>query len=379
MRKPVPESPSSSSMNVLSRLLLAASGEGSASAEAQASEAEAKAALISKLKNMGRDEFEILTDLAQKNHVIVRGLHAFRELLLDDQHGAVQIEWAQSALGAEQARITRALQFLHRVCCAFEESGLDAMVIKSLDHWPDIGSDLDLYTDATPEQVMRLMKGRFNAQIMPRSWGDRLARKWNFLIPGLPEPVEIHAGRLGQTGEQHALARSLMRGSRRVFPGGCSFRTTSIPDRLMISTLQRMYRHFYFRLCDVVDTVALADGGGIDFEALRTPAEDAGIWAGVAAYLKIVSDYARSYRGRGLALPGFVTEAAHFGGSTLYFSRGFLRIPILPQAAELYGLQLVGVLGRGELHAGLRLGLLPWLATAAVVGQKLTGSDKGIW
>ena len=30
-------------------------------------------------------------------------------------------------------------------------------------------------------------------------------------------------------------------------------------DRLMISTLQRMYRHFYFRLCDIVDTAELAD------------------------------------------------------------------------------------------------------------------------
>ena len=27
----------------------------------------------------------------------------------------------------------------------------------------------------------------------------------------------------------------------------------------MISTLQRMYRHFYFRLCDIVDTAALSD------------------------------------------------------------------------------------------------------------------------
>jgi hypothetical protein len=37
------------------------------------------------------------------------------------------------------------------------------------------------------------------------------------------------------------------------------------------------------------------------------------------------------------------------------------------------------LLRKGELHNSARLGLLPWLATAAVVGQKLTGSDKGIW
>ncbi len=378
MRKPAQENISHSHMIILSRLLLTLGGERSAYAAAGASEATAKARLALELKNMRQDEFENLAGLAQANHVIVRGLDAFRELLRD-QRSAVQIEWAESTLEAERTRIARATHFLHQVYSAFPENGLDAMVIKSLDHWPDIGSDLDLYTDATPEEVMRLMTGRFQARIAPRSWGDCLARKWNFLIPGLPEPVEIHVGRLGQTGEQDALAGSLMRGSRITLLGGYSFRTTSVPDRLMISVLQRMYRHFYFRLCDIVDTVTLADTDGIDYEALRALAEDAGIWPGVAAYLKIVSDYAMSYRGRGLNLPGFVTEAAHFGGNEVYFSRGFLRVPILPRAAALYGRQLAGVLGRGELHNGVRLGLLPWLATAAVVGQKLTGSDKEIW
>jgi len=140
-----------------------------------------------------------------------------------------------------------------------------------------------------------------------------------------------------------------------------------------------MYRHFYFRLCDVVDTVELSDGGGIDYEQLRLLAEDAGIWEGVATYLKIVSDYAGNYRGAGLGMPAFVAEAAQFGGGEIYFGRGFLRVPILPQSAQLYGSQLAHVLRRGELQNGARLGLLPWLATAAVVGQKLTGSDKGIW
>jgi hypothetical protein len=54
-------------------------------------------------------------------------------------------------------------------------------------------------------------------------------------------------------------------------------------------------------------------------------------------------------------------------------------VPILPQSAVLYTSQLAGVLGKGEFSSGARLSLLPWLATAAAVGQKLTGSDKGIW
>jgi hypothetical protein len=371
MRKPSRESLFHPSMILLSRLLLpvADKPDGFSAARAKLSQA---------LGKMCHAEFESFSSLAHSNHVIVRGLHAYLELLREKQ-GAEQIEWAQHTLGTERARIARAIHFLHEICVAFGESGLGVVVIKSLDHWPDLGSDLDLYTDARPEEVTKLMASRFGAQIAPRSWGDRLARKWNFFIPGLPEAVEVHVGRLGQTGEQVAVAESLMESSGTVTLGGYSFRVPSASNRLMISTLQRMYRHFYFRLCDIVDTVALADAGDIDYEELRWLAEDAGIWEGAATYLKIVSDYARGYRGFGLEVPEFVLKAARFGGSQIYFGRGFLRVPILPQSARLYGSQLANILGRGELHNGARLSLLPWLATAAVVGQKLTGSDKGIW
>ena len=32
------------------------------------------------------------------------------------------------------------------------------MVIKSLDHWPDLGSDLDLFTSAPSADVIQVMK-----------------------------------------------------------------------------------------------------------------------------------------------------------------------------------------------------------------------------
>lgn len=316
--------------------------------------------------------------LAQSNHVVVRGLQVFLDIAREARDGE-RMRWAQNALEEERARISVATHFLHEICGAFEEEGLDVTVIKSLDHWPDLGSDLDLYTNAAPEQVIQLMRRRFSAEIAQRSWGDRLASKWNFMVPGLPEAVEIHVGRLGQTGEQAGFAASLHARSVCVQRGDCSFRVPSPSDRITISTLQRMYRHFYFRLCDVVDTGALADAGSIDYDDLLASAQAAGIWEGVATYLVIVSDYVKSYRGRGLEMPRFVADAARFGGSEIYYGKGFLRVPILPQSARLYGSQLAGVLGRGELDSGARLSLLPWLATAAVLGQKLTGSDKGIW
>lgn len=354
--------PPQHALTLLSRLLFQASAKG----------------LKQQVLCLRREDFDSALILAQSNHVVVRALEVFLDIVRE-ANDAERIGWAQDAAANERMRIAVATHFLHQICNAFDEERLDVTVIKSLDHWPDLGSDLDLYTNAAPADVIRLMRRRFSATIAQRSWGDRLASKWNFMLPGLNEAVEIHIGRLGQTGEQAAFAASLHGRSRNVLRGGYSFRVTSPSDRITISTLQRMYRHFYFRLCDVVDTAALADAGEIDFDDLLASAQAAGIWEGVATYLVIISDYVSSYRGRGLDLPPFIADAARFGGREIYYGKGFLRVPILPQSARLYGSQLAGVLGRGQLDCGARLSLLPWLATAAVLGQKLTGSDKGIW
>jgi hypothetical protein len=334
--------------------------------------------LWSEVRNISHEAFHDLLVLADSNHVLVRGLQMFLKIV-PQKEDDIRAEWARSALAAERARITLALRFLSYVCVAFESENRDVAVIKSLDHWPDLGSDLDLYTDACSEDVSELMKRFFGAQIAPRSWGDRLAGKWNFSIPGLPEAVEIHVGRLGQTGEQVAVASHLTKRSRLIPIGDYAFRVPSVPDRVMISTLQRMYRHFYFRLCDIVDSAKLLDASEIDFEELRSLAIDADIWEGVATYLTIVSDYVKRYRGSDLDLPNFVRSSACFGGDQVCYGRGFLRVPIMPQSAKLYGAQLAGLLRKRQLQNCARLSLLPWLATAAAVGLGITGSDKGIW
>lgn len=325
-----------------------------------------------------RHQFDDILALAHLNHVVVRWLEMFLKLAREEQ----SLDWfqlADSALSSEKARIAAALNSLHEVCTAFQNRGHAIMVIKTLDHWPDFGSDMDLFTTAQPNEVLLLMTECFNARLAPRSWGDHLANKWNFLIPGLPEPIEIHVGRLGQTGEQVAIAASLTTRSWQIDAGGYRFRVPSIPDRLIISTLQRMYRHFNIRLCDIVDTAAIADAGLINYDQLSVLAESAGVWEGVATYLAIVSDYVRSYRGTPLNLPHFVLDSARFRGAEIFYDKGFLRVPLMPHSARLYGSEIAHVLGRGELQNCARLSLLPLLGTAAMAAQRITGSDKGIW
>jgi hypothetical protein len=345
-----------------------------------ASETEANAVGNWAISSLGSKEvasfFGDLWSLANANHVIMRAFPALPRIL--GEESLESAEWIDRAVLREQERITHALSYLAPICQALEEAG-DVIVIKSLDHWPDLGNDLDLYTNADSADVTAIMRKHFNAHPDERSWGDRLANKWNFIVPGLPELVEVHVARLGQTGEQISITHSLVANSSVQQFGGYSLRVAAPEDRIIISTLQRMYRHFYIRLCDVADNARLVDSRVIDYVHLKSLAESAGLWNGLATYLVIVSDYVKLYTGESLPLPPLVREAAKFGNELVHFKRSFLRIPIFPQAASLYAAEWRRLLLNGEMRNTFRLSLLPGLATAAALELKLTGSDKGIW
>ena len=328
------------------------------------------------LGNLTQDEREHFESVADSNHVVVRALQA---ALAAMPSGSAQANWAQQVIARQEQRIQNALPILQRICEELENAGCPVTVMKSLDHWPDLGNDLDLFTTGNERSVKEVMVTRMDAHVDPRSWGDRLANKWNFCIPGLPELIEVHAQRLGQTGEQTQMARRFV--TRRVpkTVGGFTFLVPAPEERIIVATLQRMYRHFYFRVCDIVNTAALLDAGEVDFPELRRASELGGIWNGVATYLKIVCDYVKGYRGTAPELPAEVVKAADFGGDAVYVGGRFLRIPVVPNGAKLYTRQVTHAALRGDVPATLRLSLLPPLASAAAVAYKLTGSDKGVW
>lgn len=333
---------------------------------------------IDYLSHLREEELREFLELADAHHVTVRALGTLSEAAR--KIGNRELERLVDApLALESKRIANALRFLSLICRALEEAGCPVTVIKSLDHWPDLGGDLDLYTSGEKNEVIEVFSKQFDARLEPQSWGDRLANKWNFRIPGLPELVECHVKWLGQTGEQVRLAQRLEQRRMRRKIAEYEFPVPRPEERIVIATLQRMYRHFYIRLCDIVNVVNLVRSRTVDFVELKRTADLGAIWPGVATLVVIVSQYANRYGGPEVELPEEVLRAAKFSQQSTYVSDKFLRIPILPEAARLYTEQMVGIGASRNFRAMFRLSLLPALATAAFVGYKLTGSDKGIW
>lgn len=331
--------------------------------------------LVASLTPEERADFVALAD---SHHVVVRGLNVVRDFA-NRKANAEVADWASAELEKEHTRVSTALVYLQAICEELEKGNCPTTVMKSLDHYPDIGSDLDLYTTADERSVMKVMTGKLNAHIEPRSWGDRLAGKWNFAVPGLKESVEIHVQRLGQTGEHTWLARRFV--SRRMMKV-TEDKTYYVPapeERIVVATLQRMYRHFYFRVCDILNSAAIAESGELNFEELKRATMAAGIWPGVATYLNIVSDHLKRYRGTPLNMPEWVQSDARFGGEQVKPKAQFLRLPVMPHGAALYTYQITHAAFSGDVPGTFRLSLLPPLASVAAVAYRITGSDKGVW
>lgn len=361
-------------MDTLSRLMVRAYCE--TNHEASVEELVALKQDLQSVSRLESSDRSALLDLANSNHVVMRALSILKNAaaLFDDR----QLEdWCEHSLAIERVRIENAVKTLATICEEMETRQCRVTVIKSLDHWPDLGSDLDLYTTADEHQVEHAMHEAFGASPVERSWGDRLANKWNFRVPGLPELVEIHVRFLGQTGEHEGMARRVVDRRMQKNVGGHDFYVPAPEERIVISTLQRVYRHFYYRLCDMIDIAVLLRDEPVNFAELRKAADFAGIWPGVATFLVLIQNFIHSYGGE-VVLPEEVIAAAHARGGNVRFGNGFLRVSKVT-AAGLYGTQVMQAGLRRDMRALLRLPLLPPLAITALVAHGLTGNDKGIW
>src|SRR5437868_4357859 len=106
-------------------------------------------AYVAGLNSIQRSEF---LSLADSHHVVLRALRpAAQAVVLAGSSDFAS--WANAAIAAEEHRIDGAIPHLHRICSELEAAACPVTVIKSLDHWPDLGNDLDLYTSADPARL----------------------------------------------------------------------------------------------------------------------------------------------------------------------------------------------------------------------------------
>lgn len=318
-------------------------------------------------------------ELAREHRMILRALVPVQEAAASlGCYGLAEI--TSAAIAAERERIRTSLQCLGAVCSELESAGCPVVLFKSLDHWPDFGSDLDLCVIGDEAFIIDIFSHKLGARKRLRNPGDHLAHKWTFKLRGDPTEIEIHINRLGHAGEHLQLAASFIDRRNFVPVNGYHVPVPAPEERIIAAALHRMYRNLYFRICDIVNLTTLIQSADLSYDTLHAIAAQAGIWPGVAACLKIVSDYVAPYLSRPLDLPENVQEAAGGAGSVKLLLRGsFFHLPFLACGAGLFIRQFRHTLHNRDLAAALRLSLLPPLASAATLASAVTGSSARVW
>ena len=111
------------------------------------------------LCELTENEFAELASLADSNHVVLRALEPLQNMA-QKCGDTVLASRCQACIQQEKLRIINAVQHLQLITGALEAAGCPTTVMKTLDHWPDLGNDLDLYTTANAKQVRDLMTTR---------------------------------------------------------------------------------------------------------------------------------------------------------------------------------------------------------------------------
>src|SRR5689334_17854190 len=92
---------------------------------------------VNYVAGLNNEQRDALVSLADSNHVVMRAF----QVVTEQAGGNTELGgWANGVISKEQRRIQNALTFLHHICQELEQGGCPTTVMKSLDHWPDLGN-----------------------------------------------------------------------------------------------------------------------------------------------------------------------------------------------------------------------------------------------
>lgn len=231
------------------------------------------------------------------------------------------------------------------------------MVIKTGDHFPDQGHDIDLLLADNGDTAERIMREELGASRLERSVSEVLSAKSNWRCG--PTTVEMHVGRLGQVGEHRRLAEEIFGHRRQARIGSLDASVPSAEGRMILAMLQRIYRHFNFRICDVINVASLVEDESLSWETLWRLCRESGVDHGVGLGIAMVADQL-SRLDEDLQLPdsGPIPHPCPY---PISFRRGYYRFPLRGVVPGVFARQVGGSVRQGAILQSSRLALLGFL------------------
>ena len=309
--------------------------------------------------------------LCRRNNVVIR----VAEALSRSKDAALASQWSE-IFQKEKGRAEGSVALIKEISRYLEAQKIPFVVIKTLDSFPDFGNDVDIFVSGDFRKVRERITKIYNPQKKQRKVSDILCGKLSVKINEFPL-LELHCRKMGQVGEQVALALSLTK-NRRLFEGEGGIRAyiPSKEEQIIIITIHRLYRHLSFKVSDIVNAIALLKEPDFNWERLFKLSEDCGMSKGIAYLLGMLENIHIAYFDKGLI------PERHKGlidsGSRLSFRHWFFRIPLFRVPPKLYAAEAFYFLKRGRIGSVARLSLIPVLSLMAYASIKIF-KDDWVW
>ncbi len=290
----------------------------------------------------------------EKQVVLLRTINALRKknITLDQV-------W-NDAFISEAKRVRLALHGIGALGQLCTDAKIPHAFTKALQHWPDMGHDIDLFVMDASLQIDALVLSHLKGVPASSSLVNRISKKTGFDLPSVVTPLEIHHGLIGHVGE-HTLFGSLMISRLRPqFLDGVTVPTPSPEDLVLIQVIQRFYGHFYFRLSDVLNGWHLLASPNLNWDIIHKTAATLGITRGVTLYTEILKSLRHDVQKNDHSLEGLFH---------LNDTGNALKIPMsLP--IKLFLIKAGHDFAQGQWSGLGRMALIPFLA-AVILGRKV--------
>jgi hypothetical protein len=235
-----------------------------------------------------------------------------------------------------------------------------------------MGGDIDLFVSGrTPAVDEAVLRGTPAAPV-GKDFRGRMSGVTAYRVGGGEFVLEIFHGRLGVLGEHGTLVGQLIRNAERGRVGGAEFLLPSPEDLLVLHGMQRVYRHGFIRLCDVLSTASLVGREGLDWDYVLRTSEQLGTAYGLRSYLTYVGQICRETLGRELLPGGVRARPADADCGRGRFSNGVFVFPRGRVVGRVYVGKVRAAVRAGNWGSVSRLSLMPLVAAAALARKVST-------
>lgn len=312
-------------------------------------------------------DWPLLKRLAERNAVLVR---------LADRLECAGVELPPAFAAARstaRARGEGALEVIAALSAACARHGIAVLFPTALEHYPDVGEDLDLLVPSETSDALIL-----GALPATRRFGgvrDWLAGATTYRLARSGLVVDIRHGGLGIVGEHRSYAATVI-ANRRVQRIGTT--VVSVPaaeDQVVLQGMRRVYARRSFRVSDVVTTVGALRAPGLDWGYVIGTARALGLFPGLSCYLSYVDQLHRVLYGRELIPSPQRNRLTLEGWGPCAFRGGVYRFPAARVGSRLYGHELATLLRTRNWATAARLALFPAALVADQV-RRLAGSGR---